>query len=65
MGGAIHNEREPGAPLTPDEERIVCALLQALRRIDHRLVQVMVQDRRVIQIDTLEKTRFTFEGLRP
>jgi hypothetical protein len=43
--------------LSPEEERVVRALLAALRRIRHGSVQLVVQDRRVVQIDTVEKTR--------
>ena len=45
--------------LSPEEERVVRALLAALRRIRHGSVQVVVQDSRVVQIDTVEKMRFT------
>ena len=45
--------------LSPEEERVVRALLAALRRIQHGSVQVVVQDSRVVQIDTVEKMRFT------
>ena len=45
--------------LSPEEERVVRVLLAALRRIQHGSVQVMVQDSRVVQIDTVEKMRFT------
>jgi hypothetical protein len=43
----------------PDEEKVVRAVLEALRRIRHGSVQVLVQDGRVVQIDTVEKTRLT------
>jgi hypothetical protein len=43
--------------LSPEEERVVRALLAALRRIRHGSVQFVVQDSRVVQIDTVEKTR--------
>jgi hypothetical protein len=43
--------------LSPEEERVVCALLAALRRIQHGSVQLLVQDGRVVQIDTVEKMR--------
>jgi hypothetical protein len=43
--------------LSPEEERVVRALLAALRRIQHGSVQLVVQDRRVVQIDTVEKVR--------
>ena len=45
--------------LSPEEERVVRPLLAALRRIRHGSVQVMVQDSHVVQIDTVEKMRFT------
>ena len=44
--------------LSPEEERVVRALLAALRRIQHGSVQLLVQDSRVVQIDTVEKMRF-------
>jgi hypothetical protein len=49
------------APLAanPAEERVVRAVLEAVRRIRHGSVQVLVQDGRVVQIDTVEKTRLT------
>ena len=43
--------------LSPEEERVVRVLLAALRRIQHGSVQLVVQDSRVVQIDTVEKTR--------
>ena len=45
--------------LSPEEERVVRALLAALRRIQHGSVQLVVQDSRVVQIDTVEKMRLT------
>ncbi|MDB5056644.1 MAG: putative small protein [Chloroflexi bacterium] len=54
-------EPEPTAAsslvLSADEEQIVKAILDALRRIKHGSVQLVVQDSRVIQIDTVEKRR--------
>jgi hypothetical protein len=43
--------------LTPDEEEIIATLIPILRRLQHGSVQVIVQDNRVIQIDTVEKLR--------
>ena len=43
--------------LSPEEERVVRALLAALRRIQHGSVQLVVQDNHVVQIDTVEKLR--------
>lgn len=61
-----HDERSEAAwpaprplVLTADEQRVVQTLLAALRRIQHGSVQLIVQDNRVVQIDTVEKTRLT------
>jgi hypothetical protein len=43
--------------LTIDEEEVVETLIAILRRLQHGSVQVIVQDNRVIQIDTVEKLR--------
>lgn len=43
--------------LTIDEEEMVATLITILRRLQHGSVQVIVQDNRVIQIDTVEKLR--------
>ena len=43
--------------MSPEEERVVRALLAALRRIQHGSVQLVVQDSHVVQIDTVEKVR--------
>jgi hypothetical protein len=43
--------------LTTDEEEVVVTLIGILRRLQHGSVQVIVQDNRVIQIDTVEKLR--------
>lgn len=46
-------------PQAPDswEQTILSEVLQAIRRVRHGYVQVIVQDGRVIQIDTMEKKR--------
>ena len=41
----------------PQEQTIVREILEAIRRVKHGYVQLIVQDSRVIQIDTLEKKR--------
>ena len=46
-----------GLNLTIDEEEVVATLIAILRRLQHGSVQVIVQDNRVIQIDTVEKLR--------
>jgi hypothetical protein len=57
-GTGPSKEPEPPLVLSAEEQRIVRALLAALRRIRYGSVQVVVQDGRVVQIDTLEKQRF-------
>lgn len=44
---------------TPDqrEEAVLKEVLQAIRRVQHGQVQLIVQDGQVIQIDTTEKRR--------
>ena len=48
--------------LTPDEQRVVGILVRALRRIRHGSIQIVVQDSRVVQVDTLEKQRLARDG---
>ncbi len=43
--------------LTTDEEEVLATLITILRRLQHGSVQVIVQDNRVVQIDTVEKLR--------
>jgi len=44
---------------SPDsrEEAVLREVLDAIRRVQHGYVQVIVQDGRAIQIDTMEKKR--------
>jgi hypothetical protein len=53
---AITEVRKP-LDLSADEEHLVRAILDALARIRHGSIQLVVQDSRVIQIDTVEKRR--------
>lgn len=46
-----------GAPPTPEEASVLRAVLDALRATDHGTVTLVVQDRRVVQIDRTEKRR--------
>ena len=39
------------------EQTVLSEVLQAIRRVRHRYVQVIVQDGKPIQIDTMEKKR--------
>ena len=55
---------ESDLDLTHEEEQVVRALLASLRRIRFGSVQIAVQDGHVVQIDTLEKQRFSPDNLR-
>jgi hypothetical protein len=46
---------ENGGAVTVEERTALEEVLRALRRVKHGYVQVIVQDGRVIQIDTTEK----------
>jgi hypothetical protein len=54
---AIKGEALTTLALSADEEQLVRAVLDALARIRHGSIQLVVQDSRVIQIDTVEKRR--------
>jgi hypothetical protein len=61
---AMNADRPPSATesrkpldLSADEEQLVRTILDALARIRHGSIQLVVQDSRVIQIDTVEKRR--------
>jgi hypothetical protein len=63
-GRAMNADRPPSAAesrepldLSADEEQLVRTILDALARIRHGSIQLVVQDSRVIQIDTVEKRR--------
>ena len=43
--------------VTTEERTALEEILSALRRVRHGYVQVIVQDGRVVQIDTMEKRR--------
>lgn len=49
-------EKEAVAPDTR-ERAVLEEVLQAIRKVRHGYVQIIVQDARVVQIDTLEKKR--------
>ncbi|MBM4410688.1 MAG: DUF2292 domain-containing protein [Chloroflexi bacterium] len=48
----------PEAPPDAREQAVLAEILQSIRALRHGHVQVIVQDGRVVQIDTLEKKRF-------
>jgi len=47
---------EQPAP-TPQERAVLVEVLRALRMVKHGHVQIILQDSKVVQIDTLEKRR--------
>jgi hypothetical protein len=51
----------------PDESELAVLheVLDALRRLRFGSIQVIVQDSRVVQIDTVEKKRFSDNASRP
>ncbi len=44
---------------TPEEQRVLREVLAALRSVRHGTVTLVIQDRRVVQLDCTEKRRFT------
>ncbi len=44
-------------PPTPEEQRVLREVLAAIRSISHGTVTLIVQDRRVVQLDRTEKRR--------
>lgn len=51
------------SPLSAEEQRVMRTLITALRRIRYGSVQIVVQDGRVVQIDTLEKQRINHKDV--
>lgn len=51
--------RSLAGTLSAEEVRVIQAVLEALRRIRYGSVQVVVQDGKVLHIETVEKTRLT------
>lgn len=49
--------RLPEAPITSAEQKVLQEVLKAVRRVQHGYVQLVVQDARVVQIETTEKKR--------
>ncbi|MGE0541723.1 MAG: YezD family protein [Dehalococcoidia bacterium] len=50
-------ETSSAAPPTMEEQRVLREVLTAIRAISHGTVTLIVQDRRVVQIDRTEKRR--------
>lgn len=43
---------------TPEEQQVLREVLSALRSLNHGTVTLVVQDRKVVQLDRTEKRRF-------
>jgi hypothetical protein len=43
--------------ISPAEAQVIDEVIQALRRLSHGHVQIIVQDAKVVQIEVLEKKR--------
>lgn len=48
---------EPEAPPSEAERAVIAEVLRSMRRVRHGSIQLIVQDGRVIQVDTTEKRR--------
>ena len=48
---------EPDAPATEAERAVLGEILRGMRQVRHGSIQLIVQDGRVVQIDTVEKRR--------
>lgn len=51
--------RQAEAPPTTEEQRVLREVLVAMRTVSHGAITLVVQDRRVIQLDCTEKRRLT------
>ena len=49
--------QEPFGTTTADEQRVLREVLAAIRAVQHGAVTLILQDRRVVQIDRTEKRR--------
>ena len=45
------------SPATPEEQRVLSAVLAAIREVRYGYVQLILQDGKVVQIDGLERAR--------
>lgn len=52
----------PGGEATPEEARVLASVLAAMRQVRFGYVQVILQDGKVVQIDTLERERLLPPG---
>lgn len=49
--------QSPAAPGRPEDREVMLRVLEAIRSIRYGQVQIIIQDSRVVQIDTTEKVR--------
>jgi hypothetical protein len=61
VGGAMGDESEPRefAPISEEEQRVLLRVVEVLRKLSYGTVLLVVQDGKVVQIETAEKIRLT------
>lgn len=57
MNGTARTAAQDLGAATPEELRVLREVLAAIRAVQHGTVSLIVQDRRVVQIDRTEKRR--------
>ncbi|HZQ37469.1 MAG TPA: YezD family protein [Dehalococcoidia bacterium] len=57
MNGAARSAAQDLGAATPEELRVLREVLAAIRAVQHGTVSLILQDRRVVQIDRTEKRR--------
>ena len=51
--------REEFAPISEEEQRVLLRVVEVLRKLSYGTVLLVVQDGKVVQIETAEKIRLT------
>jgi hypothetical protein len=61
VGAGMGEEREPTAfaPISEEEQRVLLRVVEVLRKLSYGTVLLVVQDGKVVQIETAEKIRLT------
>ncbi len=57
MNGAARSRPDDLGAATPEEQRVLREVLAAIRAVQHGTISLILQDRRVVQIDRTEKRR--------
>lgn len=57
MNGAAQSAAQDLGAATPEELRVLREVLAAMRAVQHGTVSLILQNRRVVQIDRTEKRR--------